>query len=391
MMLMKMANGRGNPYIMKINGMDIFHCNTPFKGGYHSLHAFRLRAESIIINIKFDNGISGYGESTPRKYVTGEDSESVAALVRDHFSRVLLGREITSVDDIKMTLCVLEDECRNNDISSYLSALGAIDIALLDGLSKSREMSLSNFLGPIVRNSISYTIPIPLLPADTIREIPKYLAGTEFSSIKVLMGKSGSENIERLKLIRSIFGTHMEISIEVNGKWTFRQAMDNLKKMKKFNIAAVEQPLHGSDLEGLKKIREITGIPVMVDESLCTLSDAEKFIDSGACDMLNIKISKCGGLLKSKEIADFALSRGVRFQLGTHVGETDILNRAGQNLALVSPNIIHFEGFSSLLFENVWDGNNLKKEVNRQNFLGNTNSDINLAHQSLKMLHSLGL
>lgn len=376
---------------MKIHGIDIFHCNTPFKDGYHSPHTIRLRAESIIINIKFDNGISGYGESTPRTYVTGEDLTSVAALVRDHFSGLLLGEEISSIDDIKKILCALEDECRNHNISSYLSALGAIDIALLDGLSRSRQMPMSNLLGPIVRNSISYTIPIPLLPADIIREIPKYLAGTEFSSIKVLMGGKGIENIERLKLIRSIFGTHMEISIEANGKWTFRQAVDNLKKMKKFNIAAVEQPVPGSDLEGLKKIREITGIPVMVDESLCTLADAETLIDSDACDMFNIKISKCGGLLKSKEIADFALSRGVRFQLGTHVGETDILNRAGQNLALVSPNIIHFEGFSSLLYENAWAGNNLKKEVNRQNFFENAGSGINLANQSLKILHSLNL
>ena len=376
---------------MKINGIDVFRCNTPFKNGYHSPHIFRIQAESIIINIKFDNDISGYGEGTPRSYVTGENSESVAAVIGDHFSLLLLGREITSVNDIEKILYALEDECRKNNVSSYLSALCAVDIALLDGLSKNLEKPLSSLLGPIARENITYTLPIPLLPIEAIREIPKYLMGIKFSSIKVLMKESVTENMERLEFIRSIFGSSMEISIEANGKWTYQQAIDNLNKLKEFNIAAVEQPVHSSDLGGLKKIREITGIPVIVDESMCTLSDAEVLIDSGACDILNIKISKCGGLLKSKRIADFALSKGVRFQLGTHVGETDILNKAGQNLALVSPNIIHFEGFSFLLFKNVRDENNLMKEASGQNSSEAARSGINIANQSLKMIHSFNL
>ncbi|MBW2561530.1 MAG: hypothetical protein JRE40_11855 [Deltaproteobacteria bacterium] len=368
---------------MKINRIDVFYCNTPFKNGFHSPHIFRISAESIIVNIQFDNYVSGYGESTPRSYVTGENTESVAAVIRDHFSLLLLGREIASVNDIEKLLYVLEEECRANNISSYLSALGAVDIALLDGLSKTLGIPLSSLLGPIVREKITYTIPIPLLPIDVIREMPKYLAGTEFSSIKVLMKELVAENIERLRLIRSIFGLNMEVSVEANGKWTYQQAIENLNKLKEFNITAVEQPVHSSDLRGLKKIREITGIPVMVDESMCTLSDAELLIESGACDMLNIKISKCGGLLKSKKIADFALSRGVRFQLGAHVGETDILKRAGQNLALVSPNLIHSEGFSSLLFEDMRDGG--------QNSVEAAHSIVNIDNQLLKKIHSVNL
>ena len=312
------------------------------------------------------------------------------AMVRDHFSSLLLGKEITSVNDIEKILYALEDECRENNISSYLSALGAVDIALLDGLSKSLEMPLSSLLGPIVREKITYTLPIPLLPFDSIRNLSRYLEGTEFSSIKVLMEESVAKNMERLELIRSIFGPNIEMSIEANGKWTYEQAIDNLNKLKEFNIAAVEQPIHSCDLGGLKKIREITGIPVMVDESMCTLSDAELLIDSSACDILNIKISKCGGLLRSKKIAEFALSRGIRFQLGTHVGETDILNRAGRNLALVSPNIIHFEGFSFLLFANVRSKIIFMKEVKDQNSSEAAHS-VNIDNHCLRMLHSLNL
>ncbi len=376
---------------MRIIRIDVSHCNTPFKNNYHSPHIFRIQAESIIIHITFENGISGYGESAPRQYVTGETPESVASVIRDRFSSLLLGERIASVGDIENILDTLENKCRKDDVSAYLSALGAVDIALLDGLSKGLATPLSSLLGPVARDTIPYTIPIPLLPIDTIREMAASLTGATFNSVKVLMEESVANNVERLKLIRSIFGLDMDMSVEANGKWTYRQAIDNLNELKAFNITAVEQPVRSDDLEGLKNVRKMTGIPVMVDESMCTLSDAVLLIDSGACDLLNIKISKCGGLLKSKRIADFALSAGIRFQLGTHVGETDILNRAGQNFALVAPNIINFEGFSSLLFKDVRNEANSVKDIVHQDSLEAAHADINIDNHCLSAIYSLNL
>ena len=180
---------------MRIIGIDVFNCNTPFQNNYHSAHIFRMKAESVVIKMRFDNDVSGYGESAPRAYVTGETPESVATLVRDYFSPVLLGMEISSISDIEEIVGILEDTCRERNITSYLSALGAVDLALFDGLSRSLEMPLSALLGPVVREGITYTLPIPLLPVDTIRELSTYLTAAEFSSVKVLMAESATENI----------------------------------------------------------------------------------------------------------------------------------------------------------------------------------------------------
>ena len=380
------GHGKGYPRQVKITRITVFHCDTPFKNGFQSPHLLRLSAESIIIHIQFSSGISGYGESAPRLYVTGETTASVAGLMRDHFSRLLLGQEIVSVNDIERTLSSLEDACRTQGIASYLSALGAVDIALLNALSKSLNISVSALLGPLVRDTITYTLPIPLLPHNVIRELPRYLAGVKFSAIKVLMEESVPGNRERIELVRSLFGTDAQISIEANSKWTRAQAMENLHRLQEFNIVAVEQPVSSGDVDGLKMIRERTGIPVIVDESMCTLSDAQLLIDSGACDMLNIKVSKCGGLLTSKRIADFALSKGVDFQLGAHVGETNILNRAGQALALVSPNIAHFEGFSSFLFEDTRGEDSPMRNMNGYDF-----AEAGIGNHCLRMIQSFDL
>jgi L-alanine-DL-glutamate epimerase-like enolase superfamily enzyme len=121
--------------------------------------------------------------------------------------------------------------------------------------------------------------------------------------------------------------------------------------MKKFGITAVEQPLPAHDIEAQRRFREECGIRVVADESFCTLSDAKKLVASQACDILNIKLSKCGGLLRSKAIADFARSENVPCQIGAHVGETKILRTAGEHFAATTDLLWNDSGYSFLLFK----------------------------------------
>ena len=337
---------------MRIVKIDLYHFNKPFTLEFNSSQASRTSADSVIVRLDFKNGISGYGESAPRTYVTGENCSTVSTLIKDCFSPLLFSCEINTLEDVESALTELESECRSRDISHYNSALGAIDTALLDALGKFQKLHVTNFLGSTVRNTVPYSISIPFLPVQKIQEL--LFQVIELSSakyVKVLVGEDQNENIERVSLVRSLFGNDADIRLENNGKWTFKQAISNLDKLQKFNITAVEQPLAKDDIEGLRRLKEAAGVPIIVDESMCSLSDARKLIEAEACDILNIKISKCGGLLRSKWIAEFAKSRNILCQLGAHVGETQILGEAGKAFALTTPNLVYFEGCSFLLFE----------------------------------------
>jgi len=339
---------------MKIIKITLFQCNIPLTLDFHSPHILRRHAESIIIALHFNNGISGLGESAPRPYVTGETCSTVIDVIRNLFSPVLIGREINSMDDLESSISSLEKECLHRNITAFNSALGAVDIALHDALGKFKKVPLHNILGPIVRNGMPYSLSIPIFPSETFKELFHWLKHLEFKSIKIILGDIESDNIERVHLMRSLFGEHMEIRIEANGNWTRRQAISNIEKLKRFNISTVEQPVAASDFEGLKEVRAATGVPVVADESMISISDAKKLIEMEACDIINIKISKCGGLLKSMRIADFARSKNVSCQVGAHVGETDILTRAGEHFCLITPDVTCFEGFSAMLFEDSW-------------------------------------
>ena len=64
------------------------------------------------------------------------------------------------------------------------------------------------------------------------------------------------------------------------------------------------------------------------------MRDAENLVREHACDVFNVRVSKCGGLLPSLEISEFGLSAGLKVQVGAQVGETSLLSAAGRHLAL---------------------------------------------------------
>jgi len=338
--------------------------------------------------LQFDNGISGYGESAPRIYVTGESLATVVQVIQNNFARILFHTEVDSVEDIANILRRLEEECFHKNITAYNSALGAIDIALFDAFGKSQGKVIHEFLYPIVKQSILCSLSIPLLPLAKIKEFYHKYKLLEYESVKVLLDEGESDNIKRVHLIRSLFGDDIIIRVEANGKWSRDQAISNIEKLKIFNISGVEQPLAASDVEGLHEIRNKTGIPVIVDESLCSLSDAKRLIEAEACDVINIKISKCGGLLKSKEIRDFAESKNIPCQVGAHVGETDILGKAGRYFAMTTRNLFCFEGFSQLLFKDSPEEHFQMRSGNDDTSL-NAGLGVDLTKQRLELLCSL--
>ena len=374
---------------MKIVKINLYQYNKPFKWPFHSPQTLRARAASIIVRLEFENGISGYGESTPRAYVTGEDCSTVVHLIRNYFSSLLLFHEIHTIDDVEDVLNKLESECFKRNIPHYNSALGAIDIALLDALGKLRGVPAATFLGSIVREKAVYSISIPFLPLQKIRDVCFQLEKFSFKNVKILLGESESKNVKRVGLVRSLFGDHVDIRVEANGKWTYQQAVLNLEKLKEFNITAVEQPVAKDDIGGLQRLKKAFKIPIIVDESMCGLSDAKNLIEKEACDILNIKISKCGGLLRSMRIAHFAQSKNMSCQLGAHVGETDILRAAGKAFAFTVPNLIYFEGASFLLFEDTCGNNQFEIKHNREDGVSNFGLGITVKNQQLIMKHCL--
>ena len=103
-----------------------------------------------------------------------------------------------------------------------------------------------------------------------------------------------------METVRQIVGPHADIKVDANAAWTAAEAIPILQALRRSGIAAVEQPVGAADLAGMRQVREETGLSVIADEALVTLDDARKLVKEQACDVFNVRVSKCGGLLAAQ-------------------------------------------------------------------------------------------
>jgi muconate cycloisomerase len=147
-----------------------------------------------------------------------------------------------------------------------------------------------------------------------------------------------------LKRLRFWLGRKFDLRIDANEAWTCANLEEKVAPLRPYGITSIEQPVPHEQVDGLAALRGRIGIPLMHDESLCSLVDARHSIDRGTCDLFNIRLSKCGGFLNSLRIAAVAHQAGLGYQLGCQVGETGILSAAGRHFATSVANIRYLEG-----------------------------------------------
>src|SRR5262249_28322615 len=126
--------------------------------------------------------------------------------------------------------------------------------------------------------------------------------------IKVKVGRE--DDTERLAAIRRELPQHVEIRVDANACWSADEAVEKAKELATIGINVIEQPVAAHDLDGMRRVRE-SGAIVIADEGVCGAADLERHISARACDVVNVRLAKCGGLLASAEICRLALAAGV--------------------------------------------------------------------------------
>jgi muconate cycloisomerase len=165
-----------------------------------------------------------------------------------------------------------------------------------------------------------------------------------FRQVKVKVGIAEQDDPARLRAIRRRMGTAVELRVDANEAWAAEEAADRIRALEPFGIASVEQPVPHSDVATLSGIRRQVSTPIMLDESLCSMIDAERAVAGGWCDRFNLRLSKCGGLIPTLRLAQFASRHDIRCQLGCQVGETAILSAAGRHFATSVAGLTAVEG-----------------------------------------------
>jgi len=139
--------------------------------------------------------------------------------------------------------------------------------------------------------------------------------------------------IVRRRLHKALAAGKCTLRVDVNGAWSADETPERVRELSACGVCAVEQPITGPP-DALIQLARRCELPLLADESLVSLADAEKLIrEAGPKVWLNIRLSKNGGLWPAASIAELAREAGAPFIVGCMVGESSILS-AAQRLLL---------------------------------------------------------
>jgi L-alanine-DL-glutamate epimerase-like enolase superfamily enzyme len=268
--------------------------------------------------------LKGWGEILPRPYLRSGNLDDAVSRELPQLARSWEGR---TFDDANQLLAALDAERLRASCS--LATFAGWELAAVDLGGKLFRFATGDMFGKARTPELETGVVIGFEVAT--EKLERYclllrLAGRRH--IKVKVGRA--DDLQRLQIVNAIFGPATPIRLDANCAWSADEAIVQLRAMRRWNVRAVEQPVSAGDLNGMRKVREKTGIAVVADESFRTMADARSIIKARAADVLNIRVAKCGGMRASLELVNFAKDSGLSCQLGTLVGETGILSRAAE-------------------------------------------------------------
>jgi len=324
---------------MRIVRFEAFRIKIPFKRKYVHAEAEHEQAENIIVRLRSDGAITGIGETIPRKYLTGETPASVMDTLLHTFAPRIIGQRFADLDRV---LGFLSDAAVTAHERSVGAAFCALDLATIDIAGKHFLRSASDFVGGLKRKKINYTGPVSGEGRLSTAKTALMMRLARFSQVKVKVGIGDDE--ARLAIVRRIMGKKVDIRVDANCAWMPEEAVERIDGLKRFGVSSVEQPVGARDFEGMRFVRRRCGVPIMADESACNPNDAQLLAEMEACDILNVRLAKCGGITGSMKMVEIAKENSLKCQLGCLVGETSILGAAGRHFAMAAPDLIHVEG-----------------------------------------------
>ena len=298
------------------------------------------QAENIIVVIRTDSGPSGFGECSPFKTINGESMDT-CFIVGQYLAKGLLGKDPLNIEGCSQMM--------NKTIFGNSSIKSAFDIALYDLASQQAGLPLYAFLGGKNNKQLitDYTVSIgdPQKMAYDARKIKE----NGFQIIKVKLGSSGKEDIDRIRLIRDAVGHEIPVRIDANHGWNTEEAIETLIALSAYNIQFCEEPIARWNFMDLPKIKRLSPIPIMADESCCDHNDARRLIDIEACDFFNVKLGKSSGIFNALKIVKLTEQAGIKIQVGGFL-ESRLGFTASAHLALTSENIIYCDFDTPLMF-----------------------------------------
>lgn len=309
-----------------IKCLSLGRLEIPFKQGFKHASAERKVTQSILVTAESVNGNRGSGEGCPREYVTGETIDSCIRFFD------ALGPSLVAIQCLKD----LEQWslCHAQAVQDNPAAWCAVELALLDLLAREADQSVESLLGlSSIEGGFQFTAVIGAESPEMFqRQLEQYRA-LGLRDFKIKLSGEKKEDHQRLNILKDAGESVQRLRLDANNLWeSMDEALAYLVALPA-GWFAVEEPLSANRYSDLRILSDHLEVPIILDESFVRREQLECLSELAGQWIINLRISKMGGLLRSLAVASSAAKKGIPLIIGCQVGETSVLTRAALTIA----------------------------------------------------------
>jgi L-alanine-DL-glutamate epimerase-like enolase superfamily enzyme len=312
---------------MKITALHAYQVDLPLKEGRYSwsngnsVDVF----DSTVVEVVTDAGITGWGECCP---LGSAYLPAYARGVRSGLAE--LAPKVTGLDprDLSVLNRHMDAVLRGHP---YVKA--AIDVACWDILGKAVGLPCYQLLGGKAQDAIAlYRAISQLEPQAMAANVALYRA-EGYTRFQLKVGADADSDIARIRAARAILQPCDVLVADANTGWTMHEAARVVNAVRDVDVY-IEQP--SLTYEDCLTTRRRTALPFVLDEVIGNVSDLMRGIAEGAMDVINLKISKVGGLTRARQMRDLCISAGIPMTIEDTWGG-DIVTATIAHLAQSTP------------------------------------------------------
>ena len=290
---------------MKITRIETRIVEIPVTTPYIFSHGVLKSFSNVLVWLHTDCAVTGTGECSfvPGGGVSEETPESTKPLIDTYLGPALVGEDPFAVERIHQRMDAV--------VPRNLVAKSGIDLALWDCLGKAVGQPACNLLGGMGDPKILCTYTLSIDTPEKMAEYALFRKGQGYRTLVIKIGHDADQELLRLRLVREAVGDQVNLRLDANEAYWPDQAISLIRRMEPYRPEFVEEPVKRWDLDGMSRVARAVGVPISSDESNTSLDTVLNIIRKGAAGIINIKISKNGGLYRSKKIAAVAESAGI--------------------------------------------------------------------------------
>jgi L-alanine-DL-glutamate epimerase-like enolase superfamily enzyme len=262
--------------------------------------------ENVIFAVELVGGVEGFGEAAVATHITGETVEQTVKNLGAVASG-LKGRDISD----PFALCrALKPVLDGNH-----AALAAVEMAVLDAFTRSLSVPLWSLFGDRPAR-LATDITIVIGSVEEAEAVTEDFYGRGFRAFKIKVGKDADLDQARVLAVAKR-APRSALILDANQGFTAGTMLKFLKTLRAKGVTPVllEQPVPKADVDGLRKLTRLAGVPVCADESAGSLQDVTRLLKDNVVNAVNVKFMK-SGILEGADIARLARAKGAKLMIG---------------------------------------------------------------------------